>query len=381
MTQVTLTDTGLSLMLPSGKAYFNYYWLRDACPTAIDPQTRERIFDISELEPGPVATAARIDGEDLLIEWQAEDHVTRLPLSRLDHVAQYGHGPDPAALPRRLWLSDHYPSFTRVSQADVLHTDAGRARLARALVEEGVALVTDMENSDDSLTRLVTALGPVTPTGEGEYFEVRLEIAPTNLAYTSGALEMHTDLPGEEMAPGVQFLHCRANSVIGGQSLFLDGASVAEALRHEDPEAFDLLATCEVPFFYRHDRMDYRSHQRVIELNGKGAVTGVTISQHLQDDFDLPQDLLDRYYPAFCKFIRLMKEDRFVCRFRLNAGECIVFDNHRVVHGREAFSADSGQRHLRGCYTDRGAVWSTYRMLAKRGFDGLGAVEEPKRRA
>ena len=381
MTQVTLTDTGLSLPLPSGPAYFNYYWLRDACPTAIDPQTRERIFDISELAVGPVARAARIEGGSLLIDWQHEDLTTRLPLADLDHIARHGRAADPAALPRRLWMSDHYPAFTRVAQADALHTDAGRARLSRAIVEEGIALVTEMENSDDSLTRLVNALGPVTPSAEGEYFEVRLEIAPTNLAFTAGALEMHTDLPGEEMAPGVQFLHCRANTVTGGQSLFLDGASVAEALRREDPEAFDLLASHRIPFFYRHDGWDYRAHQRVIELNARGDVTGVTISQHLQDDLDLPQDLLDRYYPALCKFIRMMKEDRFLCRFRLNAGDCIVFDNHRIVHGREAFSAESGERHLRGCYTDRGAVWSTYRMLAKRGFDGAAPVQEAARRA
>jgi gamma-butyrobetaine dioxygenase len=154
--------------------------------------------------------------------------------------------------------------------------------------------------------------------------------------------------------------------VEGGRSLFLDGAAVAEALREEDPAAFELLATHAIPFFYRHDGWDYRAHQKVIELDARGNVSGVTISQHLQEDMDLPQAVLDVYYPAFCKFIRMMQEDRFLCRFRLNAGECIVFDNHRIVHGREGFSADSGQRHLRGCYTDRGAAWSTYRTRAER---------------
>jgi gamma-butyrobetaine dioxygenase len=40
-----------------------------------------------------------------------------------------------------------------------------------------------------------------------------------------------------------------------------------------------------------------------------------------------------------------------------------VFDNHRIVHGRAAYVADSGERHLRGCYTDRGELRSTYRAL------------------
>jgi gamma-butyrobetaine dioxygenase len=56
-------------------------------------------------------------------------------------------------------------------------------------------------------------------------------------------------------------------------------------------------------------------------------------------------------------------------RFRLCAGECIVFDNHRIVHGRESYLAESGERHLRGCYTDRGEMRSTYRSLTgKRRF-------------
>jgi len=363
-TELRLAPKGLYVPLSGGETYFNYHWLRDACPSAIDPQTRERVFDITALDAPPAARQARLTEQALEIEWANEDHVTRLPLDRLEAFAQNGQRPDPADLARRLWYAGHDSAFLRITQAEVEGTDAGRARLARALIEEGVALVTGMENSDESLPRLVRQLGPVTPTAEGEYFEVRLEIAPTNLAFTAGPLEMHTDLPGEEMAPGVQFLHCRANTVEGGRSLFLDGAAVAETLREEDPEAFRLLATHSIPFFYRHDGWDYRARQRVIELDAHGRVSGVTISQHLQDDMDLPQDILDAYYPAFCKLIRMMQDDRFLCRFRLKAGECIVFDNHRIVHGREGFSAESGERHLRGCYTDRGATWSTYRVLA-----------------
>lgn len=363
-TELRLAPNGLYVPLSGGETYFNYHWLRDACPTTIDPQTRERVFDVTALDAPPAARRARLSHGKVEIEWANEDHVTRIPLDHLETFVRSGQRPDPADLERRLWYAGHDKAFTRIPQAEVEATEAGQARFARALIEEGIALVTGMENSDESLTRLVNRLGPVTPTAEGHYFEVRLEIEPTNLAFTAGPLEMHTDLPGEEMAPGVQFLHCRANTVEGGRSLFLDGAAVAEALREEDPEAFELLSTHAIPFFYRHDGWDYRARQKVIELDAYGRVSGVTISQHLQDDLDLPQEVLDVYYPAFCKFIRMMQDERFLCRFRLNAGECIVFDNHRIVHGREGFSAESGQRHLRGCYTDRGAAWSTYRVLA-----------------
>jgi gamma-butyrobetaine dioxygenase len=192
-------------------------------------------------------------------------------------------------------------------------------------------------------------------------------IEPTNLAYTAKALELHTDTPAEDMAPGVQFLHCRANSVEGGANLFLDGVAVANDLRELYPEDFKLLAETEVPFYCEHDTYDVRSRQRVIELDAHGEVSGVTISQHMADVFDLPQDVLDRYYPAFCRFGRMLQSDKYLMRFRINAGECIVFDNHRIVHGREAYSATSGARYLRGTYADRGEMRSTYRALTSEG--------------
>ncbi|THH36129.1 gamma-butyrobetaine,2-oxoglutarate dioxygenase [Aliishimia ponticola] len=371
MTQITLYDSGLTVPLRTGAAYFNYCWLRDACPSCIDAQTRERIFDVASLPDLPRAKSAQIDGDVLVVDWQTEPQISRIPLSVLETFAARGRAEDPADLPRKLWYSDKGTNLTRVPQNAVLTDPDARAQLTRALIEDGIAIVTGMDADNDSLPRLVNAVGPITPSAEGLFFDVRVEIEPTNLAFTAGPLEMHTDLPGEEAAPGVQFLHCIENTVEGGLSLFLDGAAVAEALRAEDPEAFRLLADYKIPFYYRHDNWDYRAHQRVIETDPEGRVTGVTISQHLQDIMDLPQDLLDSYYPAFIKFLKMMQEDRFLVRFRSEAGNCVIFDNHRIVHGREGYVADSGMRHLRGCYTDRGALRSTYRVLAKQGHTGL----------
>ena len=370
MTQITLSPTGLTVPLSSGDVYFNYCWLRDACTSCIDSQTRERIFDVASLPDLPRASAARLEDDALVIEWQTESQVSHIPLTLLETFVARGRTEDPADISPNLWYADQEPHFTRVPQQAVLSDPEARARLTRALIENGIAIVTDMAANDDSLPSLVDAIGPITPSAEGLFFDVRVEIEPTNLAFTAGPLEMHTDLPGEEAAPGVQFLHCMENSVEGGLSLFLDGAAVAEALREEDPEAFRLLADNKIPFFYRHDNWDYRAHQRVIETDPDGRVTGVTISQHLQDTMDLPQELLDSYYPAFIKFLKMMQQERFLVRFRSEAGNCVIFDNHRIVHGREGYVADSGKRHLRGCYTDRGALRSTYRVLAKQGHLG-----------
>ena len=365
---VTITETGLELVLPGGRAaYFNAYWLRDNCPTSFDSQTRERVFDIFPLEAAPRPRRAEVVEGALEITWDGENHTSRYPLDWLADYAEGKRRHDPSDLPRRAWYADHYPDIARFPQAELMADKAKVAEWLRALIVEGVALVTDMPDSDEGLTDLVKLMGHVRPTFFGEYFDVMTHIEPTNLAYTAKALELHTDTPAEDMAPGVQFLHCRANSVEGGANLFLDGVAVANDFRELYPEDFKLLAETEVPFYCEHDTYDVRSRQRVIELDAHGEVSGVTISQHMADVFDLPQDVLDRYYPAFCRFGRMLQSDKYLMRFRINAGECIVFDNHRIVHGREAYSATSGARYLRGTYADRGEMRSTYRALTSEG--------------
>ena len=364
---VSLGDTGLTVPLAQGAHYFNYYWLRDNCPSSFNAETRERTFDIFHLESPPRARTAHVESDTLVIDWAHEDHVTRMPLAWLEVYAEGRRRPDPADLPRKAWFGDHYPDVARFTHAQLIADKAARQAWLEALLVEGISVVGEMPDTDAALTELVQLMGQVRPTFFGLYFDVRTHINPTNTAYTASALELHTDTPAEEHAPGVQFLHMRANSVAGGRNLFGDGVAAANDFRAIDPEGFRLLAETDVPFYCEHDTYDMRSYQRIIELDQHGEVEGLTISQHMLDLIDLPQELLDTWYPAFCRFGRLLQDDKYIMRFTLNAGECIVFDNHRIVHGRAAYTAESGDRYLRGTYADRAEMRSTYRALVAEG--------------
>src|SRR6056297_3457362 len=106
MTQITLSPTGLTVPLSSGEVYFNYCWLRDACPSCIDSQTRERIFDVASLPDLPQARAARLEGDALVIEWQAESQISQIPLSLLETFSGRGRTEDPADISPKLWYAD-----------------------------------------------------------------------------------------------------------------------------------------------------------------------------------------------------------------------------------------------------------------------------------
>ena len=373
--QIDLHRDGLSIQFEAEQPthYLNYYWLRDNCPGSFDPQTRERVFDISELPQAPQAQSAALseaDDPQLVIHWQHEDHISHYDLAWLRARCETGKRPDPAAIPRKLWYGDHYKHFQRFHFHTLKDAPAEQLRWAKCLLEEGVAIIDQMPDSDAGLTTLANLLGCVRPSVAGDYFEVKVHAVPVNLSYTAAALEMHTDTPAEEMAPGIQFLHCRVNTATGGESLFLDGVAAATTFREQYPEDFRLLSEKRIPFYYDHEDFDWRAYQRVIELDDHGEISGVTVSQHMADAFDLPQQELDDYYPAFVRFLKLLKDPRFLATFRLSAGECIVFDNHRIVHGRASYDPSSGDRHLRGCYIDRGELRSRYRTLLRQAGNG-----------
>ena len=363
-----LEDNGLKLLLSNGKShYFNYYWLRDNCPSSFSSITRERSFDIFHLDAAPRAKAAEVTGDVLEITWDSEDHVSRFPLAWLEAYKTPQRRADPADLAREAWYGDHYPNVPRFSQPALKADPKLRAKWIEAMLVKGFVILTDMPDSDEGLTETAEMIGRIRPTFFGDYFDVKTHINPTNTAYTASALELHTDTPAEEHAPGVQFLHCRANTVEGGYSLYADGVAVANDFRARDPEGFKLLAETKVPFFCEHDTYDMRSRQTIIELDQHGEVSGLTISQHMLDISDLDQELLDRWYPAFCRFGKMLQEKKYMMTFLMKAGECMVFDNHRIVHGRAAYTAESGDRYLRGTYTDRAEMRSTYRALVSEG--------------
>lgn len=367
MAEPVLSTNGISLTFADGlHGYFNYFWLRDNCASAIDPETHERVYEIRNAPDDLHANKAWIDAGALHIVWANDGHNSRYDLEWLSNWARNPGRNDTAQLARRYWFGDHFPRIQRFSQSAVLASDTVLADWIEALLVEGIAIVTDMPNTNAGLEDLAARVGIVRPCIDGDYLDIRTHIDGQSLSFTSGALEIHTDLPAEELPPGIQFLHCRANDSTGGESLFVDGGAVTEDFRHERPEDFELLAGTDIPFFYEHKTYDLRARQKVIELDPMGAVSGITVSGHMLDMLDMDQRFLDKYYPALRRFHQALNEPKYCMRFHMKAAECLVFDNHRIAHGRSAYDAESGYRYLRLCYIDRGEMRSTYRALKKR---------------
>lgn len=48
---------------------------------------------------------------------------------------------------------------------------------------------------------------------------------------------------------------------------------------------------------------------------------------------------------------------------RLEEGDCVSFQNRRILHAREPYDLKGGKRHLRGAYVDLDEFENKYRVL------------------
>jgi gamma-butyrobetaine dioxygenase len=343
---------------------FPYLWLRDNCPSAFHPQTKERQFDLLSVPEDLRPDAVVAEDGTLAISWPGMPP----PMSRFTSAWLYDHRPgravdDPADLPPVTWGREL--TIQPFKAAELLADDTALLDFLRTLRRQGLALVTGLAADPEAGMAVARRVGFLRETNFGLSFEVMNKPDPNNLAYTAEALPFHTDLPNLELAPGIQFLHCLANEAEGGESLFADGFRVVESLRAADPEAFDLLVRIPVPFHFHDETCDIRSHHAVIGLDPRGRLSELRFSAHLAAPFDMAADLLPAYYRAFRRLMAETREPRHRVRLKLQAGEMAVFDNRRILHGRERFLPNTGFRHLKGFYVDRGELDSRLRVLSR----------------
>jgi gamma-butyrobetaine dioxygenase len=214
-------------------------------------------------------------------------------------------------------------------------------------------------------------MGFVRETNYGRLFDVRVVADPANLAYTARAIGPHTDNPYRDPVPTVQLLHCLASAARGGDSALVDGFKAAGLLRARDPAAFGVLTSTPVTFRYADETADLRATLPMIGLSARGRIRQVRYNNRSLTP--VAPERAEAFYPAYRAFAEILAAPELALAFRLRPGECVAFDNTRVLHARTAFTG-AGTRHLQGCYADLDGVSSTLAVLNR--IEAQGAVHD-----
>jgi gamma-butyrobetaine dioxygenase len=275
---------------------------------------------------------------------------------------------------KRLWSARDFPGGPPVSSWQAYASvDAVRLRCLRELLGTGFIVLTGVPAEPGAVADVVASFGYIRETNYGRLFDVRVESSAANLAFTSLPIGPHTDNPYRDPVPTVQLLHCLTNRAHGGESGLLDGFRAAAQLRAEDPAAFDLLTSTPVTFRYADTATELAATRPMIGLNPAGLIREVRYNSRAMQPVRprsgaSPAEAADQmreFYVAYRAFAAILVRPSLTLRFLLSPGDCVVFDNTRILHSRSGFSG-AGQRHLQGCYADIDAVESTAAVLARR---------------
>eukprot|EP00752_Nemacystus_decipiens_P009969 g8891.t1 len=181
-------------------------------------------------------------------------------------------------------------------------------------------------------------------------------------AYSSDALALHTDCGYLADPPGIQVFNCVVRAEEGGASMYIDGFAVAERLRSDNPKAFEFFSRTPIAYQCFDEGCHYMAEGPVFRLGAHGQVVQVRHNDYDRAPLDyLSNDDVDRFYEYHKSLSAIIRDPSMVARILLEPGECVIVDNQRAMHGREAFK---GKRRMVGCYLGMDELHSAARVHA-----------------
>ena len=152
----------------------------------------------------------------------------------------------------------------------------------------------------------------------------------------------------------------------GGETILVDGFAVAENLKNEYPEFFEILTEVKVKFRFADKNVVLENYGELIELDHNKEIKQVRFSTRLDFVPAIEKDKLDLYYKARNKISEIYNSDKFLIKFKLNPGDLLMMDNYRLLHGRTEFNPNEGNRFLQGCYIDYDSSEGKLRHLLRK---------------
>ena len=345
----------------------------DGCNAEFDPTWLRHHAPGARLASGQ----SLIDPADLPTNLLVTDHVIN---EHDEAVLSWSDCFGPAAI-KGAWLRQHIKADKTEQAIEFWHEPPGD-RLPRADYQAwrnndavlldwlagyeryGVALLHGVPAQEQALEQVAGRFGLVLETNYGRVFSVKTKAEPENLADSSFGLPLHTDNPYRQPPPGAQLLHCMRADNEGGESLFADGFAAAQRLARQEPGAYAILTHTPVRFRYETADTLLEAVAPMIELDSTGTVRSVRFNSRSMMPAAQPARDVDEFYAAYRAFHAQLHAPSAVLRIKLNAGDLVLMDNRRLLHGRGAFT-QGGDRHLRGCYMQSDSILSRLAVLRR----------------
>lgn len=339
---------------------FSPIQLRDMCicPECRHPGNGQRFMLAENLDLEIRITNTEFSEPWIYITF-SDGHLTRLDSGLiLGEVLQKAPVLERSISSKKLWMGSElemtpitWVDFKRIKKLEAL----------KQLSEYGFMLITEVPIVEGAVLDVISEFGFTRETNYGRVFDVRVEHSPNNLAFTNLEIPPHTDNPYRNPVPTIQLLHCLESEVEGGESGLVDGFKSAQLLHESNPKSFEMLSQSIFEFTYRNENT-YLSHSGpIIGLDVQGDVCEIRWNDRSMQSYRGKKNPSD-IYAALRDFSKILNSPGNIFNFKLAPGDCVVFDNTRVLHSRTSFDG-SGKRHLQGAYADLDGVFSSIKIL------------------
>lgn len=219
--------------------------------------------------------------------------------------------------------------------------------------------------------RLIELVGAQRQTHFGTYI-LKTKKMVTNVGDTTGPLDPHVDEPYRLNSIGITVFQVLRPSSNGGASKLVDGFEAARRLREKWPEDYERLTRLRVTC-QRHDPGDnsagqecwYKTRLPIIQLDDEGEVSGIRFNERQISPLEVPADQVESTYRALKRLFDILYDDELRLTFDLKAGEGLLFDNQRLLHGRTGFKPEDPPRSVLNSSVDLDDFHSSLRLLQR----------------
>jgi len=329
---------------------FSLFWLRDHSTdsASLNPNTLQRDLETFSLPTSPKIKQHQIldGGTTLRILWLADNVISEFDANFLYRMA-FNSAKEPAY---QLWGNDLQDKVLDFDLAEVTKSGADFLPVLDAIEKFGIVTFSGMSTDMQATKKLLDQVGYIRETVFGGLWNFSNNEAHSDSAYTNVGIGLHTDGTYTIDPPGLQLLHCLAFDGKGGFNQFSDGFKVAQTIKNEDPEAYQILTQVKVPAHYMETGIQLRAQHEVICEDSNGHFEKICFNNFDRSPFMLSTCEQKKFYGAYGRFQQLINDPEFQIAFQLQPGRAVWFDNWRVLHARSGFT---GFRHLAGGYTNR----------------------------
>ncbi len=340
-------------------SFYHHFWLRMACHCEIcgDSHTGHRRLHPSDVPTDIRPVSITPETNFLRINWPDDNHESTYDYRWLEHFAYDD--------PRRDWTPNLWGSDLNLEhitqRLDQVQTDPeSYLDFLRSLRDYGIAVIRGHEPI--GIENMAGLIGRLAAAAYNPVFELKPQKNAHTLGNSTQVVPPHTDESYLHTPTGILVLYCINPAKEGGESVMVDGFKLAEQLRAQDPQAFDLL--CRVPQANHRivpdEGLDHRTRNRAFNVDENGNLVGFRFHPRAMAPTDVAPELARQLHEANAQVCRLMFDESNQVCFQLEAGDAVFFDNHRVMHSRKGFS--DLDRHLQICNVSRESFHQKLRL-------------------